>query len=68
MTLEVSKIIRVYCPICDYLRYYNTEDKIPKVCPACGGNEEAFAKMWEARKEEIYTKLGDKYEHILGRA
>jgi Zn-finger nucleic acid-binding protein len=57
MSLEVDRIYRVYCPICDWMRNYNCKGNIPSECPACGGNFLERNKIWEARKEVIHERL-----------
>ena len=62
MTLIIKELFRVFCPICDWTRTYGSYHEIPLSiregkCPSCGGNEEAFNKVWEVRKEYIHAKL-----------
>jgi len=64
MTLIINHGYRVHCPICDWIHFYNHKKDVPEICPACGGNGEAWTNTWVSRKEEIHTKLRNKYEHL----
>lgn len=57
MSLITYKVYHVYCGICDWMHDYTDVRAIPEVCPACGGDKEAFNKIWETRKEEIHKKI-----------
>jgi hypothetical protein len=59
-TLILEERRRLSCTLCGWVRYYNTDETRPSICPACSGSPmKAYTKVDQVTSRDTTNRYGD---------